>query len=88
MFRQVGAGSFKRDRVECRTSICEVQLSARGDQIELLRKWFDERNSPQAFSPDQPLVIRGASFSGNGSQATARFTYVRPQRVLPPQAVN
>jgi hypothetical protein len=80
---ETGMGNFKKDRIECRASICIVELSATGGQVEALRRWVDERNEQRSFSLDQPLMLRGAAYSSNGNQAEARLVYVNPRSVLP-----
>jgi hypothetical protein len=85
---ELSAGHFLKDRIECRASICEVELSAKGEQVELLRRWFDEKNSQRSFSPDEPLEMRGTAFSADASGAQARLTYMKPERAVPPPRNN
>jgi hypothetical protein len=81
---ETGAGNFRQDRLECRASICVVELSAQGRQVELLKQWTEAQNEQRGLSLDQPLMMRGSSFSGEADVAKARFIFVNPQRMLPP----
>ena len=83
MVMETGVGNFNQDRIECRASICVVELSAKGGQVETLKRWFDEKNTQRSFSFDEPLLLRGASFSGDSNRAEARLMYVNPRRLLP-----
>jgi hypothetical protein len=81
---ETGAGHFKQERLECRASICLVDLSAQGRQVELLAKWTEAQTEQRTFSLDQPLMMRGSSFSGEGDVAHARFIFVNPRQLMPP----
>lgn len=82
---ETSVGNFSRERVECRATICEMDLSASGEQIEKLKKWYDDLNAQRpGFSLQAPLMMRMSMFSVDNDKATVKFVYVKPQRVLPP----
>jgi hypothetical protein len=84
MVMELSEGHFKKDRIECRASICEVELSATGDQVAKLGEWMDQKNKQRSFSLDEPLMMRGSSFRGDGDKGSARILYMKPERALPP----
>ncbi len=82
---ETSVGNFSRERVECRATLCEMDLSASGEQIDKLKKWYDDLNAQRpGISLQAPLMMRMSSFSSDNNQAAVKFVYVRPQRVLPP----
>lgn len=84
MATELGAGDFNKERIECRASICLVELSATGGQVAKLGDWIELKNKHRSFSLDEPLMMRGTSFRGDGSTGQARILYMNPRRVMSP----
>ena len=86
---ETGRGSFRKDRIECRATICEIDLSASGDQVEKLRKWQQELMEQRPnFPPDAPLFMKSSSFGTENGTAKATLVYVAPQRMMPKPRTN
>jgi hypothetical protein len=82
---ETSVGNFTRRRIECRASLCEVDLSATGEQIAALKKWYDGVNSlPPGSFPGAQLQMRMASYSTEDNRADVRFIYSRPQLAAQP----
>jgi hypothetical protein len=84
MVMELSQGHFRKDRIECRASFCEVNLSATGDQVARLSEWMEEKNKQRSFSLEEPLMMRGSSFSGDGNNAQARILYMKPELAMQP----
>jgi hypothetical protein len=84
MVMELSEGRFRKDRIECRASICEVELSATGDQVAKLSEWMEQKNKQRSFSLDEPLMMRGSSFRGDDNTGSARILYMKPERAMPP----
>jgi len=82
MVMETSAGKFNKDRIECRATLCELELSARGEQVPQLKKWYDAM-SQQGPDPNAPVMLRMASFSDETGRATVRMAWQKPARVLP-----
>ena len=69
-----------------RTTICEVELSARGEtQIAALKKWY--RSLPIADTrPSSTLDMRWVTLAEDpqNGKANASVVYMRPQQRVPP----
>jgi hypothetical protein len=69
-------GNFRKEHVECRTSMCEVRLTARGaEQAAALQRWNDSLRS-QPWSPR--LFMSSSSVSNNGEHVDALMIFTRP----------
>jgi len=75
-------GNFKKEHVECRASMCEVRLTARGaDQAAALQRWNESLRS-QPWSPR--LFMSSSSVSNNDNNVDALLIFTRP----PPPGKN
>jgi hypothetical protein len=87
MLTELSDGKFDKARIECRTTLCEVALTARDDaQVAALKKWFENMNEQWRISQShRQLWLRLASFSQSveGGPATVKITYERPEQFLP-----
>lgn len=69
-------GNFKKEHVECRASMCEVRLTARGpDQAAALQRWNESLRS-QPWSPR--LFMSSSSVSNNDNNVDALLIFTRP----------
>ena len=61
MVNEVSTGAFRAEHVECRTTMCELRLSGKGDQGAAIKRWNDELRHatfrpaavPELFVDDQ-----------------------------------
>jgi hypothetical protein len=86
MLTELSGGQFNKVRIECRTTLCEVALTAGDDaQVAALKKWFENMNEQWRISQShRQLWLRLASFSHSveGGSATVKITYERPEQFL------
>ena len=69
-------GNFRKEHVECRASMCEVRLTARGaDQAAALQRWNESLRS-QPWSPR--LFMSSSSVSNNDNNVDALMIFTRP----------
>ena len=69
-------GNFRKEHVECRASMCEVRLTARGaDQAAALQRW-NESLRTQPWSPR--LFMSSSSVSNNDDNVDALMIFTRP----------
>lgn len=88
LLADISAGRFNKDRIECRATLCEVELSAKPEQVETLRKWYDEKVASRRFDTNEPLALGLTSFQADASKASVKITYRKPERMLPPPRKN
>ncbi len=87
LLAETSTGKFRKDRIECRTTICEVELSARGEtQIAALKKWYQEFSQLQNARPSSTLDMRWVTLAEDpqNGKANASVVYMRPQQRVPP----
>jgi hypothetical protein len=76
MLADVSAGNFKMDHLECRASMCEVQLSAQGEQQQAaLRKWNDGLHTTPVSSQ---LLMTSGSFISDDVATNALIIFQKP----------
>ncbi len=81
MLADISAGKFNKDRIECHSTICEVELSATGEQVETLKKWFDDKMSARRLEDNTgPLTLGGTSYQVEGNKASGKITYRKSQQ--------
>jgi hypothetical protein len=87
LLAETSTGKFHKDRIECRTTMCEVDLSARGEtQVAALKKWYQEFSRLQNTRPSSTLDMRWVTLAEDpqNDKATASVVYMRPQQRVPP----
>jgi hypothetical protein len=78
---EISTGKFRKDRIECRTTMCEVDLSAHGEtQIAALRTWYQEFSRLQRTRPSSTLDMLFVTLADDpqNGKATASVVYSRP----------
>jgi len=69
-------GNFRKEHLECRASMCELRLTARGaDQAAALQRW-NESLRTQPWSPR--LFMSSSSVSNNDDNVDALMIFTRP----------
>lgn len=83
---ETSVGNFRKERIECRATICELELAARGDvQSAALKKWYERVSAlPPEAQPSSHLQFRMATYLTEEDGATVKFVYVAPQAVAAP----
>lgn len=86
MFEEINSGRFRKERIECRASFCEIHLTAKGEeQAAALKKWYEKRNELlREPRPNSPLQMRLSSYTNQSEQGVAevRFTYQKPAQFM------
>jgi hypothetical protein len=77
MLSETSMGAFKMEHVECRTTICEVRVSGRGDQADAVRNWS---NSLPANTFNQQLFMNVSSTISSHERIDAIYIFRRPAR--------
>jgi len=73
---ETSMGNFKKEHLECRASMCELRLTARGaDQAAALRRWNESLQS-QPWSPQ--LFMSSSSVSNNDNDVDALLIFTKP----------
>jgi hypothetical protein len=92
MFEDINAGRFSKQRIECRATLCEVQLTAIGaKQTQALKKWYDvlsdQMHTPR---PEAPMQVRMASFTPQNENGVAevKFTWQKREEFMRPPPRN
>jgi hypothetical protein len=88
LLAETSTGKFRKDRIECRTTMCEVNLSARGEtQVAALKKWYQEFSQLQNTRPSPTLDMLWVTLAEDpqNGKATASVVYTRPQQRVPPR---
>lgn len=77
---ETSMGNFRKQRIECRATICELELSANGEQVAALKKWYERVSAlPPDAQPYSHLQFRMATYSTEDDGAAVKFVYVAPQ---------
>jgi hypothetical protein len=81
---ETGAGNFRKDYLECRATLCELQLSGTGPQAAALKKWFEAQNERGRIHPPAlgtELVPFSWSLQEDPQRATmnAQIYYRKPE---------
>ncbi len=81
LLAETTAGAFKAEHVECRTSMCEIRLSA-GDeqQAKALQKWTEGMHT-QAWGSQ--VNLNSALTISDGGHTDALMILVRPPKAAP-----
>ena len=92
MFDEINTGRFRKERIECRATLCEVHLTAQGDgQAAALKKWYEKRDELlRVPRPNSPLHVRMSSYTNQSEQGLAevKFTYQKPTQFMAAPAEN
>jgi hypothetical protein len=96
MLEEISTGRFRKERIECRATLCEIHLTAKGDeQTAALKKWFEDRNEllrdPRPNSHLQPqMQMRMSSYTNQNEQGLAevKFTYQKLVQFMAAPARN
>jgi hypothetical protein len=92
VFEEINAGRFSKERIECRATLCEVQLTASGaEQTRALKKWYnelsDQMHEPR---PEAPMQVRSASFTPQNEKgfAEVKLTWQKREEFMRPPPRN
>jgi hypothetical protein len=77
LLADASAGGFSIEHVECRATACEVRLSGKGRQFEVVSHWPDN-GYPQPWS--QRLRIESSSTIGNGERVDRLIILKKPPK--------
>ena len=92
MLQEISSGRFRKERIECRATLCEMHLTAKGDeQTAALKKWFEDRNELlREPRPNSQLQVRMSSYTNQSEQGLAevKFTYQKPAQFMAAPARN
>lgn len=81
LIADTGAGNFKVDHLECRATLCEVRLSARGkEQSEALNRWHQGMRAQPWGNQLEP---RTSSMIGRNEDADVLVIFKRPEKKAP-----
>jgi hypothetical protein len=74
---EVSMGSFRADHVECRSTMCELRLSGRGDQAAAIKRWTEELGG-QPFG--QRLFLNYSSSISDNNRVDTVMIFRRPPK--------
>jgi hypothetical protein len=87
LIAETSVGNFRKERIECRATLCEMELSAADAmQAAALQKWYDAVNGARPFPGSGPLHMRLSSFSKEGDATRVRIFYEKPPPIPAPAA--
>jgi len=75
MVNEVSTGGFRADHVECRTTLCEVRLSGKGEQAAAIKRW-SEGLGVQPFG--QRLFVNYSSTISNNERVDSIMIFRKP----------
>jgi hypothetical protein len=77
MVTEVSTGAFRSEHVECRSTMCELRLSGKGEQAAAIKHWSEELGS-QPFG--QRLTLNYSSSVSDNNRVDTLMIFRRPPR--------
>jgi len=77
MVNEVSMGAFRADHVECRSTMCELRLSGKGDQAAAIKRWTEELGG-QPFG--QRLFLNYSSSISDDNRVDTLMIFRRPPK--------